>query len=136
MYCTADDCTTAGFSGTNDRLRAIASVATNCGTGFNFTSGTNRGTLLYECAGWNNTANYSSSLAVVEGFITPSSDPWENQSSRDFRLNSSATGGELLKGKGIGFTGQTAESDVNAFVTASSGGGSSVIPARPIQIGA
>jgi len=136
IYCTADDCSTAGFSGTDDRLRAIASVATNCGTGFNFTSGTNRGTLLYECAGYNNTTNYSSSLAVVEGFITPGADPWEDQSGRDYRLNSSATGGELLKGKGIGFTGQTAESDVNAFVTASSGGGSSVIPARPIQIGA
>ena len=133
INCAADDCGTAGFT-SSDYTRIVSSVATNCGTGFNLSAA--RGTVLWECGAYNNTANYPSSTSIaVEGFIALGSDPWEDQSARDYRLNSETDGGELLKGKGLGFPGQTADSDINAFVTASSGGSTTVVTPGPVQIG-
>ena len=131
-YCVADACD-EGFE-----LRYIAAascIATNCTTGFTSGDGTKSYNPIVNCVGYNNTT-HTHNLDNAPGWTTLAADPWENQSADDFRLNDAETGGALLRSIGLGPPGQTADSDKNFFVTEKSGGGSSVIPARPIQIGA
>ena len=128
-YCTADDCTT-GF---HVEMPAICCIASNCGTGY--TGGSASGTGLVECARYNNTTN-ASGMGFDSNGITCTSDPYVDQNSRDYRINTDAGGGALLADEGFRIPGQTNYSDLGAVITEPSGGGSSVIPARPIQIGA
>ena len=126
---TADDCTT-GFSYAGILANCLAS---NCTTGFDWLAA---GAGLIGCGVYNNTTNVDADNATNLNPIVCSSDPYEDQSARDYRLNSSATGGALLAGEGYSIPGQTDYRDVGGVLTEPSGGGSSVIPARPIQIGA
>ena len=90
---------------------------------------------MFDCAGYNNTAT-TDRIAINSGFTTLTADPWEDQSSQDFRLNDTAGGGAVLRGRGAPYPTQTAVCDTNAFITERSGGGSSVaIPATPVQMG-
>ena len=126
---TADDCTT-GFTYTGTLANCLAS---NCTTGF---SASSDGPGLIDCGVYNNTTNFGSDNAFNQNAITCTSDPYEDQSARDYRINTAAAGGDLLADKGYGIPGQTDYRDVGAVLTEPAGSSSSVIPARPIQIGA
>lgn len=131
LFCVADDCTTGFYI----QYRSVTKcVATNCTTGFEATSSTNQNGLNW-CFGYNNTTHIDD-MPMQLDWTALAADPWEDQSARDYRLNDAETGGALLRSNGFSPPGQTADVDTNAFVTQKSGSGSSVIPARPIQIGA
>lgn len=126
---TADDCGTGFFF-----YGTIAdSLASNCTLGFDG-GGPSPGTV--DCAVYNNSTNFDSENAYALNTITCASDPYEDQSARDYRINTAAAGGALLADKGYSIPGQTDYRDIGAVLTEPAGGGSSVIPARPIQIGA
>ena len=126
---TADDCTT-GFKYQGTIANCLAS---NCTTGFDASS---NGPGTIDCAIYNNTTGFGSDNAYNLHAITCTSDPYEDQIARDYRINTAAAGGALLADKGYGIPGQTDYRDIGGVLTEPSGGGSSVIPARPIQIGA
>ena len=129
--CIADDCTT-GFK--NYQSNFYQCVATNCTTGFSST--VIHYSAMFNCAGYGNTTNVDNNVMINQGFTALTADPWEDASAHDFRLNNDEGGGQVLRGRGYPFPGQTAVCDSNAFVTARSGGGSSVaIPATPVQMG-
>lgn len=123
--CTADSNTTTGFVITG-RAEFLNSLATNQSSGTGFSIGSNLATMR-NCAGYNNSTNFTTSGPLVnQGFITPSTDPYVNQSGGDFRPNSTATGGALLRGAGIGVYGQTDTVDVGA-VQSTPGSGASML---------
>ena len=120
-YCLADGCTTGCKTSAKTLIQC---VATNNGTGFDF-FGAHRSDFLVAGYGYNNTTNYTSG-ADERGwfeFTQLTADPWEDQSSADFRLNDTAGGGAVLRDNGMTFPGQSAYRDTNAFVTEPSGGG-------------
>ena len=130
--CIADDCTT-GFK--NHQSNFFQCIATNCTTGFSSPS-SEYYSAQFDCVGWNNTTSVHGNVQVNEAFTELDADPWEDAASHDYRLNDTAGGGQVLRGRGYGFPGQTALVDTNAFITERSGGGSSVaIPATPVQVG-
>ena len=130
LNCIADDCTT-GFTQTNSNYYQC--VASNCTTGF-YATAQHYGS-IYDCAGYGNTTDVHSYVQVNVGFSALSSDPWEDASAHDYRLNDTAGGGAVLRGRGYAFPGQTALVDTNAFITERSGSGSSVFPSFPINAG-
>lgn len=147
---TAHDCHT-GFDGDSFNGLWVNCVADTCGTGFlirkstihqcvvsncttGFKSSEDHYSAMFDCAGYNNTTSVDDNVAVVSGFTEVTADPWEG--AEDFRLNDAEDGGAILRGRGYPYPTQTALVDTNAFITERSGSGSSVIPARPIQIGA
>ena len=126
---TADDCTT-GFAYAGNTLANC--LATNCTTGFD-ASGAGPGVI--DCGVYNNTTNFGSDNAFNQNAITCTSDPYENQGARDYRINQAAAGGALLADKGYGIPGQTDYRDVGGVLTEPAGGGSSVFPSFPINAG-
>ena len=135
VNCVAYDCTTGIY--VLNRGAAMGCGAHSCGKGFQIDSYAG---ILLDCWSFNNTTEY---YAGADSYIfvhtqTLAADPFENAAGGDFRLNDAASGGALIAGKGVGFGGNTQVSydDINAFVTEPAGSSSSVIPARPIQIGA
>ena len=118
IFCVADDCATGFYI----QYRSVTKcVATNCTTGFESTANSNQNGLNW-CFGWNNTAHTDDFMMQLD-WTTLGADPWENQSGRDYRLNSAETGGDLLRSNGFPPPGQTADVDINAFITTKSGGG-------------
>lgn len=107
----------------------------SCGKGFSIDSYAGQ---IIDSWVYNNTQNFYAGADDYQNLNcqTLTADPFE--SSTDFRLNDAAAGGALLAGKGAAFGAgtQTSYSDINAFTTEPAGSSSSVIPARPIQIGA
>ena len=121
---TADDCTT-GFNHSGNTLANC--IASNCTTGFDASS---VGSGVIDGGFYNNTTNVDSDVRYNLNPITCASDPYVDASSRDYRLNTSATGGALLADKGYGIPGQTDYRDVGAVLTepSGSGGGGTTVP--------
>ena len=130
VNCVADSCN-QGFYIRKTTIHQC--VATNCSTGFGASH--SYYAAMFDCAGFNCTT-MTSQVAVESGFATLTADPWEDQSSQDFRLNDTAGGGAVLRGRGAPYPTQTALVDTNAFITERSGGGSTtVVTPGPVQIG-
>jgi len=132
VNCVADDCVT-GFSLIRTSIHQC--VATNCL--HSFAADVSYYSTMFSCAGYNNTNAPQARIAVNSDYTTLTADPWEDQSASppDFRLNDTAGGGAALRGRGYAYPTQTAVCDTSAFITARSGGGSSVFPAYPHQSG-
>ena len=133
----ADECGTGLYG--SDRGASAFNMATNCTTG---ASGTMWATIAY-----NNTTNVSGTPPVGgygPGGGTPvlqlTADPYEDRTGTppDYRLNDTAGGGAELEDYAPKWGAGTIAGPQEQFagILKSSGGGSSVIPARPIQIGA
>jgi len=131
--CIADSNTNAGFNITSDSI-VVNCLSTNqsggSGTGFTV----NPQTKLINCAAYNNTTPISGTPFANIGQITVTADPYVNQAGADFRPNSAAGGGALLRAAGIGVFGQTDNADVGAvqhgdpgFVIGSFGGMSTLL---------
>jgi hypothetical protein len=131
--CIADSNTAAGFNLASN-VTAVNCLSTNqsggSGTGFTVTTQTK----LINCAAYNNTTPISGTPFANIGQITVTADPYVNQAGADFRPNSAAGGGALLRAAGIGVFGQTDNADVGAvqhgdpgFVIGSFGGMSTLL---------
>ena len=129
VYCVADGCGTGFDVNTKTVYR---SIATNCTTGYDSTAGSHYSAIV-DCVGYGNTTDHND-IAVEINFTTLAADPWENRSDNDYRLNDSASGGQILRSKGYAYPTQTAATDANAFRTAASGS-STVVTPGPVQIG-
>ena len=131
-FNVADNCGTGFF--TNARSMSGWNMATNCTTG-------GEGNMPGLAVAYNNTANWDNMTEVsggIDAALQLTADPYEDASGEDFRINDTAGGGSELEN----FAPKWAAGSVSgpqeqfAAILKSSGGGSSVIPARPIQIGA
>ena len=129
--CTADACTTAGFSASTQVL-ADSCIASNCtGSGVGFVCGTGFIT-LHNCAAYNNNANASGTPLFNEGpfangntLTSLGADPYVSQATADFRPNANSPGGAQIRAAGIGVYGQTDNCDIGAVQhTDPAGGGS------------
>ena len=124
VNCVADDCNNGFYM---RRTTIHQCVATNCPIGF--VADVTYYSVMFDCAGYNNTTT-TNRVAINSGFTTLPADPWEDQSSQDFRLNDDEDGGAVLRGRGAPYPSQTAVCDTNAFVTerSASGGGGTTVP--------
>jgi hypothetical protein len=121
INCTADTCTTTGFSNTSGMGCFESCMATNCtGTGTGFTLGANLAT-LHNCAAYNNNSNVSGTPVVNEGpfasgntLTSLGADPYANQPGADFRANNNSPGGAQIRAAGLGVYGQTDSQDIGA----------------------
>lgn len=117
INCTADSNAGNGFNFGSLIGRAINCLATNHSgagdTGF-VTSGVSR-VVLINCAGYNNTTNFSGTYLRNQSSIALTADPYVNQAGADFRPNATTGGGLSLREAAIGVYGQTIHSDVGAL---------------------
>lgn len=111
--CTVDGAAT-GFS-ISFAANLVACLATNCATR-GFSSSDYLHTLL-NCAQYNSGAMSGTAL-LNDGFVTVTADPYVNRAGGDYRPNTSANGGALLKAAGIGAYGQTDNVDIGAAQSA------------------
>ena len=126
--CTCDSNTTSGFviTGISELSNCLASNHTG-GSGIGFNCGALI-TTLDNCSAYNNTTNISGTPVSDEGLITLTAQPYVTAGSQ-FAPNTTAGGGALLRGAGIGVFGQTDNCDVGAVQHADpSGGGMLVNP--------
>lgn len=115
--CTADENARYGFNlGSGQAAQCINCLSTNHSGGSDagfFCSGTVNSS-LFNCAGYNNTANASGTFLDNHGFISLTADPYQNQDSADFRPNSAAGGGNELIDDGVGVYGQSDSQTIGA----------------------
>lgn len=133
--CAAHSCTTAGFSTSGgNTIECIDCMAngTSAGSGFVLSSesvflnclSTNNSAygfsvsgsgVMKNCGSYNNTSGRVQSAVIydVDG-ITLTADPYVNLAGEDFRPNTTAGGGALLRAAGIGVYSQIDNSDVGA----------------------
>lgn len=112
--CIADSCTNIGIDfSTSIGASAISCLATNQSGGGGIGIKVIGGSVLINCAFYNNTTHISGTPQLNEGQITLTQQPYTVAGS-DFRPNNVAGGGTSLRNAGIGVFGQTDTVDVGA----------------------
>lgn len=133
--CVAYGCTD-GFKWTSyDMGTCIECVSVGCsGYGYN-THTTWVGSVVYRCAGYNNTSGTYRSNFTPLSPITITGDPFVDAANGDFRLNNTPGAGAVLRGAGLGVYGQTDNQDVGAVQHSDpAGGGGTTIITRPRRV--
>lgn len=116
LNCTADSNGSNGINFSGNRGRAFNCLVTNHSGGGDTgiaSSGASLVTLI-NCAGYNNTTNFSGTFYENSGSIALTANPYVDQAGADFHPNATVGGGASLRAAGIGIYGQTNAIDVGA----------------------
>lgn len=122
--CTAANCSGDGFTLADASYVFDCLAALNGGYGFNAGSDD---AMAYNCYGHSNTSGNSNGLNSDE--VTDLTvDPFVDETTDDYRLNDTASGGAVVRSAGFGVFGQTDNQDIGAVQHTDPAGGGGGIP--------
>jgi len=136
LNCTAYNCSKGFYAGGGNFI-LVNLVATSCTYGFYSNGGPYPQQSLVNCAGYNNTTDYSGFNASglnqnIAGFISLTAQPFTSTSTPNFTLNTTTGGGAALTDVGCpaaipGLAGNT-NINIGAYQNALSAGGGVATP--------